>query len=68
MKGDVQARAIVTKSPMSFTYIDPETGAIIATTVTDAEGYYQVSVPPGGPYLLEAIKDGGLRVFHLHSR
>jgi uncharacterized repeat protein (TIGR02543 family) len=38
--------------------IDLETGAIIATTVTDAEGYYQVSVPPGGPYLLEAVKDG----------
>jgi len=38
--------------------IDLETGAIIATTVTDAEGYYQVSVPPGGPYLLQAVKDG----------
>ena len=32
MKGDVQARAIVTKSPMSFTYIDPETGAVIDAT------------------------------------
>jgi len=38
--------------------IDLATGAIIATTVTDADGYYQVSVPPGGPYLLEAVKDG----------
>ncbi len=38
--------------------IDLATGAIIATTTTDASGYYQVSVPPGGPYLLEAIKDG----------
>ena len=38
--------------------IDPATGDIIATTTTDANGYYQVSVPPGGPYLLEAIKDG----------
>jgi len=38
--------------------IDLTTGAIIATTVTDANGYYQVSVPPGGPYLLEATKDG----------
>ena len=38
--------------------IDPATGAIIATTVTDANGYYQVFVPAGGPYLLQAIKDG----------
>ena len=38
--------------------MDLTTGAIIATTVTDANGYYQVSVPPGGPYLLEAVKDG----------
>src|SRR5665811_658426 len=38
--------------------IDLATGAIIATTVTDATGHYQVSVPPGGPYLLEATKDG----------
>jgi len=38
--------------------IDLATGAIIATTVTDSDGYYQVSVPPGGPYLLEAVKGG----------
>jgi hypothetical protein len=38
--------------------IDPATGDIIATTTTDANGYYQVFVPAGGPYLLEAIKDG----------
>jgi uncharacterized repeat protein (TIGR02543 family) len=38
--------------------IDPATGDIIATTVTDANGYYQVFVPAGGPYLLEAVKDG----------
>ena len=36
--------------------IDLTTGAIIATTVTDATGHYQVSVPPGGSYLLEAVK------------
>jgi len=36
--------------------IDLATGAIIATTTTDSDGYYQVSVPPGGPYLLEAVK------------
>lgn len=38
--------------------IDLATGAIIATTTTDASGYYQVFVPAGGPYLLEATKDG----------
>ena len=38
--------------------IDLATDAIIATTVTDSDGYYQVSVPAGGPYLLEAVKDG----------
>jgi hypothetical protein len=38
--------------------IDPVTGDIIATTVTDANGYYQVFVPAGGPYLLQVVKDG----------
>ena len=38
--------------------IDLSTGDIIATTTTDANGYYQVFVPAGGPYLLEAVKDG----------
>jgi len=38
--------------------IDLTTGVIIATTTTDTNGYYQVFVPPGGPYLLEALKDG----------
>ena len=38
--------------------IDPATGDIIATTTTDSNGYYQVFVPAGGPYILEAIKDG----------
>ena len=38
--------------------INLETGAIIATATTDANGYYQVFVPAGGPYLLQAIKDG----------
>jgi len=36
--------------------INLETGAIIATATTDANGYYQISVDAGGPYLLEAIK------------
>lgn len=38
--------------------IDLSTGEIIATTTTDATGAYQVFVSAGGPYLLEAIKDG----------
>ena len=37
--------------------IDLATGDIIATTTTDANGYYQVFVPAGGPYLLQAVKD-----------
>jgi uncharacterized repeat protein (TIGR02543 family) len=37
--------------------IDPVTGDIIATTTTDANGYYQVFVPAGGPYLLQAVKN-----------
>ena len=37
--------------------VDLSTGEIIATTTTDVNGYYQVSVPAGGPYLLVAIKD-----------
>ena len=38
--------------------IDLSTVEIIATTTTVANGYYQVFVPAGGPYLLEAVKDG----------
>ena len=38
--------------------IDLSIGDIIATTITDTNGYYQVFVPAGGPYLLEAVKDG----------
>jgi uncharacterized repeat protein (TIGR02543 family) len=37
--------------------IDPVTGDIIATTTTDVNGYYQVFVPAGGPYLLQAVKN-----------
>lgn len=31
-KGDVQAEALVTRSPLSFTYIDPKTGAVADST------------------------------------
>ncbi len=41
--------------------IDPVTGNIIATTTTDANGNYQVEVPPGGPYIIEAVK-GNIKV------
>ena len=41
--------------------IDPVTGDIIATTTTDANGNYQVEVPPGGPYIIEAVK-GSIKV------
>ena len=41
--------------------IDPKTGEIIATTITDANGKYQVEVPPGGPYIIEAVK-GNIKV------
>jgi len=36
--------------------IDPKTGEIIATTKTDANGKYQAEIPPGGPYIIEAVK------------
>jgi len=32
VKGNVEARAIVAKKAMSFTYVDPETGKVIDTT------------------------------------
>ena len=44
--------------------IDPVTGNIVATTTTDANGYYQVEVPPGGPYIVEAVK-GNLKVLRV---
>lgn len=32
MKGDVQAKAIVSKTSLSFTYIDSDTGTVVDTT------------------------------------
>jgi len=59
-EGSVQAKQLTGQALPDATVniIDPATGAIIATTTTDADGYYQVFVPAGGPYLLEALKDG----------
>ncbi|HOQ68273.1 MAG TPA: carboxypeptidase-like regulatory domain-containing protein [Candidatus Atribacteria bacterium] len=39
-------------------------GNIVATTTTDANGYYRVEVPPGGPYIIEAVK-GNLKVLRV---
>jgi hypothetical protein len=44
--------------------IDPVTGNIVATTTTDANGNYQVEVPPGGPYIIEAVK-GNLKILDI---
>ena len=41
--------------------IDPKTGNVIATTTTDANGNYNVEVPAGGPYIVEAVK-GNVKV------
>ena len=59
-EGSIQAKDLTGQalSDATVNIIDLETGAIIATATTDANGYYQVSVPAGGPYLLEAVKDG----------
>jgi hypothetical protein len=59
-EGSAQAKDLTGQALPDATVniIDLATGDIIATTTTDANGYYQVFVPTGGPYLLEAIKDG----------
>jgi uncharacterized repeat protein (TIGR02543 family) len=59
-EGSIKAKELTGQALPDATVniIDPLTGAIIATTTTDANGYYQVFVPAGGPYLLEAIKNG----------
>jgi len=58
--GSIQAKDLTGQALPDATVniIDLSTGLIIATTTTDADGHYQVFVPEGGPYLLEAIKDG----------
>jgi len=59
-EGTVQAKDLTGQAlpDATINIIDLSTGAIIATTTTDSNGNYQVSVPSGGPYLLEAAKDG----------
>ena len=59
-EGSVQEKQLTGQALADATVniIDPATGDIIATTTTDANGYYQVFVPAGGPYLLQVVKDG----------
>lgn len=59
-EGTIQAKDLTGQALPDATVniIDLTTGVIFATTTTNATGHYQVSVPPGGPYLLEAVKDG----------
>ena len=59
-EGSAQAKQLTGQalSDATVNIIDLSTGEVIAITTTDLSGYYQVFVPAGGPYLLEAIKDG----------
>src|SRR4030042_4658922 len=59
-EGSVQTKQLTGQALADATVniIDLATGDIIATTTTDANGYYRVFVLAGGPYLLEAAKDG----------
>jgi hypothetical protein len=59
-EGSIKAKELTGQALPDATVniIDLATGDIIATTTTDANGYYQVFVPAGGPYLLEAVKNG----------
>ena len=59
-EGPAQAKQLTghALSDATVNIIDLSAGEVIAITTTDLSGYYQVFVPAGGPYLLEAIKDG----------
>ena len=37
-------------------HVKPVTGNIVATTTTDANGYYRIEVPAGGPYIIEVVR------------
>ena len=37
--------------------IDPQSGQLIAHATTDQNGYYSISVLPGGPYVIQAEKE-----------
>jgi hypothetical protein len=59
-EGSIQSKDLTGQALPDATVniIDLTTRAIMATTTTDADGYYQVFVPAGGPYLLQAVKAG----------
>ena len=59
-EGTLQAKDLTGQALPDATVniIDLSTGEIIATTTTDAAGNYQVFVPAGGPYVIEAEKNG----------
>ncbi|MCX6090146.1 MAG: carboxypeptidase-like regulatory domain-containing protein, partial [Candidatus Atribacteria bacterium] len=59
-EGSIKAKDLTGQAlpDATINIIDPLTGAILATATTDANGNYQVLVPAGGPYLLQAVKDG----------
>ena len=61
-KGDVRAQAIVTKKPLSFTYIDPKTGAVADTT---QELYGQTI--KGKILVLPALKGSAMQPFSLYQ-
>ena len=62
MKGDVQAEAIVTRTPLSFTYIDPDTGAVADTT----HELYGQSIK-GKILVLPALKGSAQQPFSLYQ-
>jgi hypothetical protein len=59
-EGPAQAKQLTGQALVNaiVNIIDPLTGDIIATTTTDANGYYRVFVLAGGPYILQAVKEG----------
>jgi hypothetical protein len=58
-EGAVMAKQLTGQALANATVniIDPDTGEVIATTTTDENGNYEVNVPEGGPYILQAEKD-----------
>ena len=62
MKGDVQAKAIVSKTPMSFTYIDSQTGAVVDAT----QDLYGQTIK-GKILVLPALKGSAMQPFSLYQ-
>jgi hypothetical protein len=62
MKGNVQAEAIVARSPLSFTYIDPSTGAVADKT----HGLYGQTIK-GKILVLPMLKGSAMQPFSLQQ-